>query len=73
MRTYLHEVTGEFEQVLRALKAGKQVLFTEEGVPIAMVEPLRAASKQEERAMLEMIESGDLQPSRRSGALREWK
>ena len=73
MRTHFHEVTEEFAKVIRAMKAGKQVVLTEQGVPVAMIEPLRPASREEERAILEMIDSGVLQPTRKTGSIREWK
>ena len=42
-------------------------------VPVAMMEPMRPASRAEERAILEMIDSGVLQPARKTGSIREWK
>ena len=73
MRTHLHEVTEDFAQALRAMHAGKQVVLTERGAPMALIEPLRPASREEERAIVEMIDSGMLQPMRRKGSIREWK
>ncbi len=55
------------------MKAGKQVILTDKGVPVAMLEPLRAASKEEEKVIQEMIDSGELQQTRKSGEVREWK
>jgi antitoxin (DNA-binding transcriptional repressor) of toxin-antitoxin stability system len=73
MRTYLHELTEDFAQAIRAMKAGKQVVLTDNGNPVAMIEPLRAASKEEEHVILQMINSGELQPTGRPGTTREWK
>ena len=73
MRTHSIELTEDFAQALRAMKAGKQVVLTEKGVPVGMIEPLRPASQAEEHAILEMIDSGELQPTRKSGPVREWK
>jgi antitoxin (DNA-binding transcriptional repressor) of toxin-antitoxin stability system len=73
MRTYLHELTEDFAQAIRAMKAGKQVVLTDNGNPVAMIEPLRAASKEEEHAIMQMINSGELQPTGRPGTAREWK
>jgi len=73
MRTYFHELTEDFARAIRAMKAGKQVVLTEEGVPVAMIEPLRPASKEEERVILELIDSRVLHPTRKSGQPREWK
>jgi antitoxin (DNA-binding transcriptional repressor) of toxin-antitoxin stability system len=72
-RTHLHELTEDFAQAIRAMKAGKQVVLTEKGVPVAMLEPLRAVTKEEEQAILGMIDSGELQTTRKSGTIREWK
>ncbi len=55
------------------MKAGKQVVLTNNGVPVAMLEPLRPASKEEEKAILGMIDSGELQQTRKSGEIREWR
>jgi antitoxin (DNA-binding transcriptional repressor) of toxin-antitoxin stability system len=73
MRNYFHEVTEDFGQALRALKAGKEVVLTEHGVPLGMLQPMRPASAEEEIAIQEMIDSGDLQPTRTSGTIKEWK
>ena len=73
MRTQFHELTEDFAQALRAMKAGKMVVLTQKGVPVAMMEPLRPASKEEERMILEMIDSGALESTRKSGQVREWK
>ncbi len=73
MRIHLHEVTGRFAEAMQAVKAGKQVVFTEQGVPVAMIQPLRPASKAEEQVIHQLIDSGLLQPVRKSGAVREWK
>jgi antitoxin (DNA-binding transcriptional repressor) of toxin-antitoxin stability system len=72
-RTYLHELTEDFAQAIRAMKAGKQVVLTDNGVPVAMLEPLRAVSKEEEKVIQTMIDSGELQPTRKAGEVREWK
>ena len=72
-RTHLHELTEDFAQAIRAMKAGKQVVLTEQGVPVAMLEPLRAVTKEEELLIQEMIHSGELQQTRKAGVVREWK
>ncbi len=72
-RTHLHELTEDFAQAIRAMKTGKQVILTDKGVPVAMLEPLRAASKEEELAIQEMIQSGELQQTRKTGGVREWR
>lgn len=72
-RTHLHELTEDFAQAIRAMKAGKQVVLTDNGVPVGMLESLRAVSKEEEKAIQTMIDAGELQPTRKSGEIREWR
>jgi len=73
MRIHFQDVSGECSSVVEQTKAGKYVILTKEEVPVALIQPLRPATPDEERAIHEMIESGLLQPGRRSGAVREWK
>jgi antitoxin (DNA-binding transcriptional repressor) of toxin-antitoxin stability system len=73
MRIHLHELTEDFAQAIRAMKAGKQVVLTDNGNPVAIIEPLRAVSREEENAILQMIDSGELQSTGKPGAIREWK
>ncbi len=72
MRTDGYEMTGDLKKALRAIKTGKRVVLTMDGVPVAMLEGLIPASKEEEGVIVEMIESGALEPSQKSG-MREWK
>jgi antitoxin (DNA-binding transcriptional repressor) of toxin-antitoxin stability system len=73
MRTYFHEVTEDFGQALKAMKSGKEVVLTEQGVPLGMLQPMRPASAEEEGVIQEMIDSGELQPARTSGVMKEWQ
>jgi len=73
MRIHLQEVSGDCANAIEEMKAGKHVIFTENGVPVALIQPLRPATEEEETAIQEMIDSGLLQPGRKSGAMREWK
>jgi antitoxin (DNA-binding transcriptional repressor) of toxin-antitoxin stability system len=73
MRTYFHDVTDDFGQALEAMKSGKEVVLTEHGVPLGVLQPLRPASAEEEGVIQEMIDSGELLPARTSEGLREWK
>ena len=73
MSTHFHEVTEDFALALRAMKAGKQVVLTEQGVPVGTIQPIRPASAEEEQTILEMIDSGDLRLTRKSGTVKEWK
>jgi antitoxin (DNA-binding transcriptional repressor) of toxin-antitoxin stability system len=68
-----NELTEDLSEAIRMLKTGKQVVLTQEGVPIALIQPLRPVTKQEERAIQEMIDSGLLQTTDKSGSVREWR
>jgi antitoxin (DNA-binding transcriptional repressor) of toxin-antitoxin stability system len=69
----LSEANRGFAAAIKAAKAGDSVILTDHGVPFAMIEPLREASREEEEAIQELIDSGLLQPVRKSGPIREWK
>jgi antitoxin (DNA-binding transcriptional repressor) of toxin-antitoxin stability system len=73
MRISLVQFGANRSKVKRTIKAGRPVILTEEGVPVATVEPLIPVSKAQEAVIQEMIESGGLQLVRKSGDLREWK
>jgi antitoxin (DNA-binding transcriptional repressor) of toxin-antitoxin stability system len=73
MRIHLQDVSGDCSNAIEEMKTGRHVILTKEGVPVALIQPLRPATQDEERAIQEMIDSGVLQPGRRSGAVREWK
>ena len=73
MRIHFQDVSGECSKAVEQMKAGKHVILTKEAVPVALIQPLRPATSDEERAINEMIDLGLLQPGRRSGAVREWK
>jgi antitoxin (DNA-binding transcriptional repressor) of toxin-antitoxin stability system len=73
MKIHLQEVSEDCAKAVEEMKAGKHVILTEDGVALALIQPLRPATEDEETAIQEMIDAGLLQPGRRSGALREWK
>jgi len=73
MRIHLQEVSEDCVKAVEEMKAGKHVILTEDGAPVALIQPLRPATKDEESAIQEMIDAGLLQPGRRSGVVREWK
>ena len=73
MSIYLQDVSGDCSKAVEEMKTGKHVILTKEGVPVALIQPLRPATEDEERAIQEMINSGVLQAGRRSGAVQEWK
>ena len=73
MQIDINEGPNSLAKAIRAIKAGRLVILTDSGVPVALIESLRAASKEEAEAIQEMIDSGSLESTRQSGAVREWK
>jgi len=73
MRIHIKEASEKCANAVEEIKAGKHVILTEHGVPVALIQALRPATKDEETAIQDMIDAGLLQPGRRSGAVREWK
>ena len=73
MSIYLQDVSRDCSKAVEEMKTGKHVILTKEGVPVAFIQPLCPATEDEERAIQEMIDSGVLQPGRRSGIVQEWK
>jgi antitoxin (DNA-binding transcriptional repressor) of toxin-antitoxin stability system len=73
MRINLYQFAAHHSKVKRTIKAGRPVILTEDGVPVAIVEPLIPVSKAQEAVIQGMIESGGLQLVRKAGDLREWK
>ena len=72
MRIKLYEVTQDLAEPIREVKAGNHVVLMEEGIPVAMIEGLRPASDDEDRAIREMIALGLLRTTQKSG-VRLWK
>jgi prevent-host-death family protein len=65
MKLGLREANQHFSKAIRAVRAGKEVVLTERGQPIAVIKPLR--ERQAEDAALErMVDEGLITlPSRR--------
>jgi prevent-host-death family protein len=47
MRMGLREVNQRFSKAIKAVKAGKEVVLTERGKPIAVIRPLEQREKEE--------------------------
>ena len=73
MSIYWQDVSGDCSKAVEEMNTGNHVILTKEGVPVALIQPLRPATEHEERAIQEMIDSGVLQPGQRLGAVQEWK
>ncbi len=69
----LKEANRELATALKSVKTGDSVILTEDGVPFAVVEPLREATDEEEEAIQQLIDEGVLQPGKKNGSVREWK
>ena len=68
MRMGLREANQHFSRVMRAVKAGKEVVLTERGKPIAVLKPIRASQKPE-MVIRQLQASGFLRPPARRGAM----
>ena len=67
-KTFTVRLGDDLYQQVRAVARRRQLSLN------ALVrQGLEAIAKEEEEAIQEMIDSGFLRPTRRSGAVREWK
>ena len=66
MRMGLREANQRFSQAIKAVKAGKEVVLTERGKPIAVIKPLKPI--EDEQAVIRRLEAeGILQSGPKSG------
>lgn len=74
MRMGLREANQRFSKAVRAVKAGREVVLTERGKPIAVIRPL-AALDPVRAAVERMIAEGRLRPPEKPGPVprRRWK
>ncbi len=74
MRMGLREANQRFSKAIKAVKAGKEVILTERGKPIAVIKPLKP--RENEQAMIRRLEAeGLLRPALKRGPMRppSWK
>jgi len=72
MRMGLREANQQFSKAIRAVKAGKEVVLTERGKPIAVLKPLEA--KEGDEAVIRRLESdGILRPALKRGRMPDFK
>lgn len=72
MRMGLREANQQFSKAIRAVKAGKEVVLTERGKPIAVIKPLEA--KEGDEAVIRRLESeGVLRPALKRGRMPDFK
>jgi prevent-host-death family protein len=71
MRIGLREANQQFSKAIRAVKAGREVVLTERGKPVAVIKPIpRSESEDDVLRRLEAV--GLLRAARRRG-MPEWK
>jgi prevent-host-death family protein len=58
MRLGLREANQKFSKAIKAVKAGKEVILTERGKPIAVIKPLKP--KEDQAAVIRRLEAEGL-------------
>jgi prevent-host-death family protein len=74
MRMGLREANQRFSKAIKAVKAGKEVVLTERGKPIAVIKPLEP--KEDQEAVIRQLEAdGILRPALKRGPMPKpaWK
>lgn len=70
MRMGLREANQRFSRAIQAVKAGREVVLTERGEPIAVIRPL---SRRLQARLQELEAAGLLRPPTRAGRMRPWR
>jgi prevent-host-death family protein len=68
MRLGLREANQRFSKAIRAVRAGKEVVLTERGHPIAVIKPIGDADAQE-ATVRAMVDEGLITPAARKGPM----
>ena len=68
MRLGLREANQSFSKAIRAVRAGKEVVLTERGQPIAVIKPIRDEDAQE-ATLRAMVDEGLITPAARKGPM----
>ena len=68
MRLGLREANQRFSKAIRAVRAGKEVILTERGRPIAVIKPIRDEDAQD-ATLRAMVDEGLITPAARSGPM----
>ena len=66
MRLGLREANQRFSKAIKAVRAGKEVVLTERGQPIAVIKPIKTKDALE-IAIQAMVDEGFLKPASRTG------
>ncbi len=72
MRLGLREANQHFSKAMKAVKAGEEVVLTERGKPIAVIQPLRQP-EDEEAAVRRMAAAGLLRIGPKPGPMPPWR
>ena len=68
MRLGLREANQRFSKAIKAVRAGREVVLTDRGRPIAVIKPLREDDA-EEAALRALVEEGFIVRSARKGPM----
>ena len=68
MRLGLREANQQFSKAIKAVRAGRQVVLTDRGRPIAVITPI-AADNPQDAALQAMADQGLIRPAARKGRM----
>jgi prevent-host-death family protein len=66
MKLGLREANQQFSKAIKAVRAGKEVVLTERGHPIAVIKPIKEKNPVDV-ALQAMVDEGFLRPASRKG------
>ena len=66
MKLGLREANQQFSRAIKAVRAGKEVILTERGQPIAVIKPIKEKDARDV-AMQAMVDEGFVRPASRKG------
>jgi prevent-host-death family protein len=72
LRIGLREANQRFSKAIKAVKAGKEVVLTDRGKPIAVIKPL-AQAPGPEQIIRDLEAAGLLQAATRRGPMPAWR
>lgn len=68
MRLGLREANQQFSKAIKAVRAGKEVVLTERGRPIAVIKPIKGEDAQQ-AALQGVVDEGLIRPAARKGPM----
>jgi prevent-host-death family protein len=72
MQIGLREANQQFSRLVKAVRGGREVLLTERGRPLAVLQPIRSGDKAQ--AAIQRLEAaGFLRPAVKRAGLPAWK